>query len=226
MAGRILGGVGIVEIGHLLVPLHGPRAAQVRPRHEGAVASHLELGLERVNDVGLSLWRSDRRAMVHQEDRDRACPLREVPLEILCGDGPRDDVELETAGVGDVLHDRFTRLRARDGDRRLARMSLPDGEGLAVWALDLRLRVVAPAHGHGEGARLLRHEEAHAHRRGEEALLRGLALLVRLLGETSRRRDLAAHVVVLIGVGARLGWRAGRDQEPRQVPVRRTHPAG
>ena len=79
---------------------------------------------------------------------------------------------------GTVLHHRFARLRERHGDDRLVRMPLPDGEGLAVRALDHRLPVVAPAHDHGEGARLLWHEEAHAHRRGEEALLRGLALLV------------------------------------------------
>ena len=70
MASRVLGRVGVVEVGHLLVPLRGPRAAQVRPRHEGAVASHLELGLEDVGDVGLPLFRRDRSAVVHQEDRD------------------------------------------------------------------------------------------------------------------------------------------------------------
>jgi trigger factor len=36
--------------------------------------------------------------VVNQEDRDRARPRRELPLEILCGDQPFDDVELEAAG--------------------------------------------------------------------------------------------------------------------------------
>ena len=53
MAGCILGGVGVVEISHLLVPFLDPRTAQVRPRHEGTITSHLELGLEHVGEVGL-----------------------------------------------------------------------------------------------------------------------------------------------------------------------------
>ena len=34
------------------------------------------------------------RAVVHQEDRDRARPWRDVPLEVLRGDRPLDEVEL------------------------------------------------------------------------------------------------------------------------------------
>ena len=53
MAGRVLGRVGVVEVGDLLVPVLGARAAQVRPRHERLLAAHLELRLEGVGEVGL-----------------------------------------------------------------------------------------------------------------------------------------------------------------------------
>ena len=103
MAGGVLGRVGVVKIGDLLVPLGGLRATQVRPRHKGMVAAHLDLGLEGVGDVGLVLVR---RAVVDEKDRDRARALRDVLLEILRRDQPFDDMELEAAGAGHIVHHR------------------------------------------------------------------------------------------------------------------------
>ncbi len=71
-----------MEVGHFLVRLRGPRATQVRPGYEGTIAVHLDLRLEGVGEIGLPLLRFDRRAVVHEEDRDRARPLRDVLLEI------------------------------------------------------------------------------------------------------------------------------------------------
>ncbi len=69
VAGRVLGRVGVVEIGHLFVPLRGTRAAQVRPWHERVVVAHLDRGLEGVGEVGILLVR---RPVVYEKDRDRA----------------------------------------------------------------------------------------------------------------------------------------------------------
>ena len=58
VASRVLGRVGVVEVGDLLVPVLGPRAAQVRPGDEWLVAPDLDLRLEGVGEVGLVLlWR-------------------------------------------------------------------------------------------------------------------------------------------------------------------------
>ena len=225
MPGRILGRVGVVQIGDLLVPLRRPRAAQVWPWHEGTVAPHLELRLEGVGGVGLAHPRHDRRPVVDQKDRDRARPRRQVPFQILRRDRPLDDVELQAAGIGDILHQRCTRPRQRQGDHLLTRIPLPDRERLAIRADDLPLGIVAPAHRHRDGARGKGHQEAQAHRRGVDPLLRRLALLVRLLGEAPRLRDLAPQVVVLVGVRAPLWRRPRRDQEAGQIPVRGSHPA-
>ena len=118
MAGRVLGRVGVVEIGHLLVPLRGPRSAQVRPRHEGAVASHLDLGLEDVGEVGLPLLLA-RRARggsrgTPRPSASRAGCARRDPSR---GDQPLDDVELEAAGIRDVVHHRIGRTRERHRDQ-------------------------------------------------------------------------------------------------------------
>ena len=72
--------------------VRGPRAAQVRPGDERTVAAHLELGLEDVGEVGLALLARDRRTVIHQEDGNRARPLWDVPLKVLRGDRPLDDV--------------------------------------------------------------------------------------------------------------------------------------
>ena len=81
-----------MEIGNLVVPFLSMQTAQIRPGHEGAIAAHLDLGLEGVGEVWLSLFRRNGGAMVHEEDRDRARSLRDVLLEILCHDQPFDDV--------------------------------------------------------------------------------------------------------------------------------------
>lgn len=72
--------------------------------------------------------------------------------------------------------------------------------------------------------RLRGDQEAQAQRRGEEALLGGALLLGALFGEARRFRRID-EVFVLIGVGALLGWGAGRDQEAGEVPGRRPDPA-
>ena len=78
---------------------------------------------------------------------------------------------------------------------------------------------------HGNAVRLLRNEEAQAHRRWKEPLLGSLALFVRLFGEARRPWNLTPKVVILVGVGALFGRRAGWDQEASQVPIRWTYPA-
>ena len=107
MAGRILGRVGVVEIRDLLVPLRGPRPAQVRPRHEGAVASHLEFGLE---DVG-----EDRVPPVSGAIGVRRFTRKTETERVPCG------------GALEVLRgDRSARRHGVGGRRNLQRREPPD----------------------------------------------------------------------------------------------------
>ena len=107
------------------------------------------------------------------------------------GDLPLDDVKLEAAGARDVVRHRLVcapvsvtvERSPRAGalpDRRSACRPRPRSP-LARSRPSARVTVSV--------ARCLRNEEAQAHRGGEEALLRGLALLVRLLREARRLRD-------------------------------------
>ena len=102
-------------------------------------------------------------------------------------------------------------------------LPLPDGSSLAAGVHDRHRAVVRPSDGHADRLRILRDEKAQAHRRREEALLRSLAVLRRLLCEPRQFRHLV-EVVFLVGVAALLGGRAGRDQEAGQIPVRGPHP--
>jgi len=70
--------------------------------------------------------------VVHEEDRDRARPRRDLFREIFGGDLPLNDVELKAAGGRDVVHHRIAGPFERQRDRRLMRLPLPDGDGLAV----------------------------------------------------------------------------------------------
>ena len=136
-------------------------------------------------------------------------------------------VGCETGGVGNpvVAAPMLSGSRQRHRDRPFVRLPQPCRSGLPVGPFDLGGLVVPPTHDHGQGVRVCRHEEAQAHRRREEAFLRSLALLRRLLGETARLRRLV-DVVFLVGIRTQLQLRAGWNQESGQIPVRRSHPAG
>ena len=223
MAGGVLGGVGVMEVGYLIVPIRRLCAAWVRPRHEGLAAAYLDLGLEGVGAVRVGLVRG---SPVDQENRHRPRSCGN-PGESVGSDRPLVDVERETAGVGNnkVSGSMRSGSRQRHRHRPFVRPPQPCRFGLPVGTFDLGVFVVPPAHDHGQGIRLGRHEEAQPHRRREEALLRSLALLRRLLGETARRRRLV-DVVFLVGIRTPLRLRAGWNQEAGQIPVRRSHPAG
>ncbi len=148
-----------------------------------------------------------------------------MPREILSRNQPFDDMQLEAVGAGHAMHYRIGCPCEHHRNRLFMRLSLPDGHGLAIGTLDFSRCVFTPTRKHGDAARFLWNEEAQAHRRGKETLLRGLALFVRLLSQARRLRDLTAKVVVLVGVGTLVGWRTRRDQEAGQVPVRGAHPA-
>ena len=150
--------------------------------------------------------------------------MRDLLREILGGNRPLDGVKLETAGARDgVDNRRAARTAERHRDRLLPGLPLPDGERLALRTLGFRRPVVAPAHDHGDGRGLSRHQEAQAHRGGKEALLRRPALLAALFGKAGGLGDLA-EILVLVGIGSLLGGRPGRDQKAGQVPVRRAGP--
>ena len=97
MTGGVLRGVRVVEIGYPLVPVLGPRAAQVGPGHEGMLATDLDLGLEGTGRIRVVPVRA---APVDQEHRHRARPRRDLrePFGI---DGALDHMEPEAAGIRD-----------------------------------------------------------------------------------------------------------------------------
>ena len=57
-----------------------------------------------------------------ERPRPSACPAGCAPRDP-GGDQPLDDVELEAAGAGHVVHHRISRPRERHGNRRLARLA-------------------------------------------------------------------------------------------------------
>jgi hypothetical protein len=142
VAGRVLEIVGVVEI-RLLV--HSRPARRARPgRGHGAGRFAPRTRLEGVGE-GRVPCSGATGVEVHQEDRDRARRLWKVPFEILRGDQPIDAVQLEPAGIGNVVHGPGS-LVPVSGTARAASSGctpLPDGERLAVSALDLRLLVVS-----------------------------------------------------------------------------------
>ena len=217
VTGGELGRIRVVEIGDLLVPVHGLRVAQVGSGDEGPLALDLDLGLEGVCEVRVVLVRL---APIDQKDRDGA-GSRGNTGDARGVDGPDLRVQPKTVAVGDEVV-----VCTCNGYRHRALVlpPLPDGRGLAVGILGRRRFVVRPSDCHDDRVRVLGDQEAQAHRRGEEPLLRGLALLRRLLRETGRLRHLV-EVVVLVRVAALLGWRTGRDQEAGEVPVRGSHPS-
>ena len=129
-------------------------------------------------------------------------------------------MKLQAVRAGDLLDGGRGAVGERDRQRHLAVSSPPDRRLAAVRFLYICRCVVAPAHRDGQVAARLGHEKTHAYRRWEECLTRRLALVVRLLGQTGRLGD-GVEVVVLIGIGALVGGRSGRNQKSGDVPVRR-----
>ena len=237
VAGRILRRVGVVEVGHLLVPLRRParRAGPAAARRARRCAPRSRLGRRRRGRAPSSV--DGARWFTRKTETER------VPCG-MCSSRSSAEIGRSTTWSwrppepGTSCTTGSLRARERHRDRRLARVRCQTDTRLAVRALDLRRRVVAPAHGHGEGARLLRHEEAQAHRGREEALLGGLALLVRLLGEARRLRDLArgrrprrrrrsSRAACPTGSGSRSGTSSRAAPSPAAAPRRaRVRPRG
>ena len=217
VTGGELGCIRVVQVGHLFVPVLGLRAAQVRSRYEGALALDFDFCLESVCEVRVVLVRF---APVHQEDGDG--PGSCGDSGDACGvDGAYLRVERKAAAIGDVV---VACPLERYRFRVFVLLSLPHRSNLAVIVLDRHRPVAGPSDRCADRVRVFRDQEAQAHRRREETLLRGLALLRRLLRKTGRFRHLV-EVVVFVGVATLLGRRAGRNQEAGQVPVRRAHPS-
>ena len=136
VAGRVLRGVGVVQIRDTLVQVAVRGFARVRARDERDRAPHLDLGLERKRLVPLLVGR--RSAAVHQKQGNGAGsgwdPSREVRGIHRAG----DHVEGKAAGVSD----RFRARASRNGGQRnryryLARSSLPPGPHAARAAFGL-----------------------------------------------------------------------------------------
>ena len=264
VARRVLRGMGVVEVGHALIPVVRGHLAGVGARDERHFAPHLDLGLKGERLVPLPVGRG--LAAVHQEQghgagsgSDPACEARGVH-------GAGDHVEGEPSGVrypegvrvasgrrknhrnrflaGSPLpptpHAALTGLRRLFGCFTVPAMTfLPVGctfisrAGLRlgffvlfrVRAVTRRLipAIVAPADHDLQRIGLRFHQEAQPHGRGEEALLRGLAVFNGVVAETRALRDI--EIVVHVRIAALLGRHPPGDQKSREIPVGRPHPA-
>ena len=229
MAGRELRGVGVVQVGDLLVPVRVP-GAQVRPRDERLLAAHFEPSLE---DVGAIALLRVRIAIVDEEHRHGACVRRDPPVDPGGGQRSLQDVQLKPVGVGHRDHARNRRAAAqRHLDRPLLRSSLPHTPRAAP-ALAVRLAVlvgclladgvVAPSDRHADGGHAGGDERAQPERRREVAPLRRCAVLSAIVGRVVLLR--LVDLLVAVNVTGLLLGRPHRDQEASQVPVRWPFPA-
>ena len=212
VAGRVLRRVGVLQVGDLVVPFVGLRAAQVRPRHEAVLAADLELRLEGVGAVG-AIGR--RRATVDEEERHRPRAVRDLPVE-----ADRGHRSLEHAAARgrrsparDARDGPAAAIAKRHGQPPLARDPLPDRRQLAVLALVLlrleprraRTRSRPSVTVTVSSSAAAASERAQPERRGEEALLGG---------RVAPRR-------ALLGEALALGHRAERRRRRRRPALSR-----
>ena len=123
MSRGVFGNVGVVQVGHLFVPVLWACPAQIRSRDESALAMHLQFSLKSKGFIRRGLLR---RTPVDEENRYGPSTLRDVIRQILGGNQSLDDVQFQAAGGGHGL--RGTALtRKRDVTRLFARAALPYG---------------------------------------------------------------------------------------------------
>ena len=103
VAGRELAGTGVVEVGHLVVPVGRKGSAEVGTRGERQRGPYFETCLEGVLQIrGTGI----RCAVVEQEDRDRAGARRDPGGELGCIEYPGQDVDLKAGGTGNPVDGR------------------------------------------------------------------------------------------------------------------------
>ena len=138
MSRRVLGRVGVMEVGHLFVPVARMGTAKVRPWHKRTSRSDLELRLKGVRAVGVD---GVRLALVHQKDRDRLRPRREcvMPPAIDLADS---NPQLQPSRGRHVIV--WTTKSNRH--QFFSWLTLPDIDGAAIPTVrDITPLVVAPA---------------------------------------------------------------------------------
>src|SRR5688572_8138670 len=86
MAGRVLRRACVMKVSDALVPVQGLSTSEVRSSQERLGASHFNARLEHIRDVRVALLGVHRRSLVHEEDRNRTRPKRDVIREILRAD--------------------------------------------------------------------------------------------------------------------------------------------
>ena len=255
MARRVLRGMGVVEVGHALIPVVRAHLAGVGPRDERHFAPHLDLGLKGERLVSLPVGRG--LAAVHQEQGHGAGSGSDPVREARGVHGAGDHVEGESLGawyrVGarvasgpwkthrnpflagsplpPIPHAAITGLRRLFGRFTVPAMTFllvgrtfvsRAGLHLSFFVL-FRVQavtrrphpaIVAPADHDLQRIDLRFHQEAQPNGRGEEALLRGLAVFYGVVAETLALRDNAPPT----GRSDRAGAPARSPHEPRQIP--------
>ena len=204
--------VGVVQIRDLIVPRRRPSTTRVRTRHDGSFGTNIDLCLEGICRIRIRLlWRS----LVDQKDGHGSSAGRNVH-QTLGLNRAHGHVEPQTVGFGNRA---VSCVYYTHRDSSFLRRTLPDLYGASVGTLDLGAAIVAPAQGHGHIGRVFVDEETQTNRRWEEAFLRGLAFLRRLLREAAGL-GYRVDLFVLVGIRARLLRSAERNEKAGQIPVR------
>ena len=120
--GGVGGGVGVMQIGHPVVPLLVRAGAHIRPRMEGGIGLHRDHGLEGVGRVGIATFGCGG-ATVRQEHRHGARPGLDSPREGLGRDATLPHVQRQTVRLRHRL--RVPRLVAVELQHDLARARRP-----------------------------------------------------------------------------------------------------
>ena len=246
MADRVLGDVAIVQIGEAFVPIPAVQTVQVHAGDQRPIRLDVHFHLKRERGV-LPLAVQRRGPAVHGEQRHRPGragtaeglhPGRPTGSDGVQVDGhrarsgpahPGCEAACPPAAFGWVLAFRravaFPGGGGRTGFRRGFRRGVPRAAGAfgaagGIGGIGDLGGVVAPRHGDVETVRLLVHEQAEAHRRGQEEAF--VAAPIRCARIVTAMQRLGRIVERLPAILRQLlfGGVAG-GQKARQVPARR-----
>ena len=98
MAGGVGRGVGVVQIGHLSIPILRADTARVRVSDESSVAPNRELRLKDVSGVQRATALGNG-TLVHEKHGDRSRPGGDARGERRAGQVSLEEVQSKTAGV-------------------------------------------------------------------------------------------------------------------------------
>ena len=220
MAGGVLRGIDVVQIANAVVPIGFSRLARIGARHEGLLAANFELGLKRVGRIRQAMLRRWF-ALVQQENGDSAGARRDV-RQLGGFDRAFPHMDAQAAGIRHVVG--LFRAKGKPQDE-LARRTLPNRRCFAFLVFGFHRRVVSPTRDDFKRLHVARHQDADADGRGKETASRRPPLFRRLFRQPARGGRFV-QLFLFVRIRVLLWRRTRRHEKSRQIPVRRSHPAG